>query len=53
MLEVCLVGISVGVFCIYSVEFPLEVNFHTVDFFFFLTKLAVCLGRYLNKEQRS
>ena len=51
-MEVGFVGISVGVFCIYSVEFPLEVNFHTVDFFF-LTKFVVSLGRYLNKEQRS
>ena len=48
-----MVGISVGVLCISSVEFPIEVNFHTVLFFFFFTKFAVCLGRYSNKEQRS
>ena len=29
-----MVGISVGVFCISSVEFPTEVNFHTVDYLF-------------------
>lgn len=50
-----------GCVCISSVEFPTEVNFHTVDylfiylfiFFFFFTKFAVCLGRYPNKEQKS
>ena len=29
-----MVGISVGVFCISSVEFPTEVNFHIVDYLF-------------------
>ena len=49
-----LVGISVGVFCISSVEFPIEVNFHIVlFFFFFFNKFEVFLGRYSNKEQRS
>ena len=53
-----MVGISVGVFCISSVEFPTEVNFHTVDYLFiylfiYFTKFAVCFGRYPNKEQKS